>query len=77
MNFDNRLTAKAMSGRVNNKYYKLPTMARYSDGSESGEPEFKVISGVVGNGVRTGFASIMSFRYNLHTKEIRKLPEIF
>ncbi|KAJ8650963.1 hypothetical protein MRB53_003986 [Persea americana] len=47
--WDNLLTAKAMSGLVISKYWRLPTTWRYSVGSEREEPEVSMRGGLVGS----------------------------
>ena len=46
-----------MSGRVKDRYLRLPTKVLYSDGSDKVVPECSVRTGLVARGVATGFAS--------------------
>ena len=56
-NWVSLLTAKEMSGRVKERYCRLPTVARYGAGSKKGVPEVKEMAAeIVGKGVRKGFA---------------------
>lgn len=57
MNCDNLLTVKEISGRVRDKYLRLQAIARYSVGSNKGEPKLKVGVEPIGKGIRTGLAS--------------------
>ena len=51
-----------MSGRVNERYWRLPTIVLYSDGSDNVVLECILSVGLVAEGVAIGFSLVMRAR---------------